>query len=211
MRRTLLGLALAGLLAAPVAVLADPPPSPSPHSHEYHWSFSSGRGRLGVAILGLGDELRQHFGAPADRGLMVAHVEPGSAAAAAGVQVGDIITTVAGQPARDVTDVISALGQAKRGDKVAVEVVRDGKPIKLDATMTDDPMPMRMMQGTPDSAVPGDQHDFEDMRRQIERDFQQMMQDMPWSHDGNNGNNGNGNNGNGNGTHGLRHGSGVDT
>jgi membrane-associated protease RseP (regulator of RpoE activity) len=183
MRRTLLGLALAGLLAAPVA--ADPQPSPDPHTHEYHWSFSSGRGRLGVAILGLGDELRQHFGAPADRGVLVAHVEPGSAAAAAGVQVGDILTTVAGQPARDASDVVSALGPAKRGDKVAVEVIRDGKPMKLEATMTDDAMPMRSMRAMPsapgapgDRAMPGDPRDFDRMRHEIERDFEQMMREF---------------------------------
>jgi S1-C subfamily serine protease len=163
MRRTLLGLALAALLAAPVA--ADPQPSQTPHTHQFHWSFSSGHGRLGVAVLGLGDELRQHFGAPVDRGVMVAHVEPGSAAAAAGVQVGDIITAVAGQPARDVTDIVAALGPAKRGDDVAVDVIRDGKPIKLAATMTDDPS----------KASPSD----DGIRRQLERELDQMMREMP--------------------------------
>src|SRR5579883_1488479 len=104
--RRLLGPILAGLLAAPVAAVASPP-SPLPQSqqqqqpnqpqiHRFYWSSVNERGRLGVSVVAINDELRKHFGAPEDRGIMVAHVEPSSVAATAGVQVGDIITDVAG-------------------------------------------------------------------------------------------------------------------
>lgn len=169
MRRGLLGLAVAGLLAAPAAAA---PPS-QPQAHEFHWSFESGRGRLGIEVESINHELRQHFGAPADRGVLVAHVEPNTAAASAGLQVGDVITDVAGKPAGEVRDVIAALADAKKGEHVTIAVVRDGKPLALDATMTDDPMPAR-------AAPPTDPQELEHIQRDMERSIREMLHDMPW-------------------------------
>jgi predicted metalloprotease with PDZ domain len=171
MRRSLLVL-MAVLTSAPLVAVAAP--DVTPKQHEFHWSFSSEKGRLGIMVLGLTAELRTHFGAPDDRGLMVAHVEPGSAAAAAGVQVGDIITTVEGHPARDAGDVISAIAKIKKGGAVAIEAMRDGKPVTLRATLTDEPMPAGMEHGS-----------FEQFERHMGPEMRDMFHDMfrdwPWS------------------------------
>src|SRR5262245_19487116 len=53
---------------------------------------SSRDGRLGVMVMELTPELRAYFGAPRDSGLLIAQVVPDSAAARAGVRVGDVIT-----------------------------------------------------------------------------------------------------------------------
>ena len=45
-------------------------------------------GYLGVELVDLTPELREHFGAPRDVGVMVGRVEPGSPAARAGLEVG---------------------------------------------------------------------------------------------------------------------------
>ncbi len=56
-----------------------------------------GGGYLGVRSIEMTPELRQHFGAPKDAGVLVGTVEPESPAAKAGIQVGDILTAVDGE------------------------------------------------------------------------------------------------------------------
>lgn len=51
-------------------------------------------GYLGVETTALTPELRRHFGAPEDAGVLIGRVEKGSPAAAAGLRVGDIVTRV---------------------------------------------------------------------------------------------------------------------
>lgn len=77
-------------------------------------------------------ELRKHFGAAADRGILVGRVEPRSDAEAAGLRVGDVIVEVRGSAVTSAGDVLSALGSVKQGDTVALTVVRDGRPRELD-------------------------------------------------------------------------------
>lgn len=185
MRRRLLGLLVAGLATAPLAAAAGP--SAPPVHHEFHWSFSSEKGRLGVAVIGMTEDLRLHFGAPADRGVMVGHVVPDSAAAAAGLQVGDVITTVAGQPAHDAGDVIAAMAKAKKGDKVTLEVIRNHAPLTLTATITVDPMPGPMpgmsgmldMPGMPKMPQMGQMPDLDKMLPDMSKWFHDMMHAMP--------------------------------
>src|SRR4051812_4523747 len=109
----------AGLVAAPVAALAATPGSqpqprsqpsnPAPRVQHFEWSMSSEHGRLGIQIMSLTPELREHFGATHDRGVLVSHVDPDSAAARAGIQVGDVIVDVGGTPVARATDVLGAL------------------------------------------------------------------------------------------------------
>jgi membrane-associated protease RseP (regulator of RpoE activity) len=77
--------------------------------------------------------LREHFGAPKGVGVMVGLVEPDSPAAKAGIAVGDIIVAVAGT---DVATPQAAARQVarKRGEQVEIKVIRDGKPMTLQAT-----------------------------------------------------------------------------
>jgi hypothetical protein len=51
-------------------------------------------GYLGVETTALTPELRRHFGAPEDTGVLIGRVEEGSPAAAAGLRVGDVLTRV---------------------------------------------------------------------------------------------------------------------
>ncbi len=173
------------MVAAPVAAVASPP-SPQPQSrqqipqpgqppvHYFHWSSVNARGRLGLSVVAINDELRKHFGAPEDRGVMVAHVEPSSVAASAGLQVGDVITDVAGKPVSDAGDVRLALANAKRNDKVAIDVVREGGALQIEATMADDPAPP-----SAGWSAPAGGQELDDMRRELEREMRQMMQGLP--------------------------------
>jgi membrane-associated protease RseP (regulator of RpoE activity) len=87
-------------------------------------------------------ELRKFFGAPTDAGLLVQHVEPGSAAEVAKVQVGDVLVEVDGQRIEKVSDVRDALADRSKGDVVDVVVVRNKKRKTLEATLASEPGPV---------------------------------------------------------------------
>ena len=93
------------------------------------------QGRLGVMVMAVTPELRHFFGVASDRGVLVARVEPGSAAARAGVQVGDVLVRVGPQIVHTGDDVIQALA-ARPGARVRVSVVRQGRPTHLVAVLT---------------------------------------------------------------------------
>ncbi len=110
-------------------------------SDEVHLSFSAGRGRLGLGIIQMSPELRAHFGAPGDRGVLVDSVRAQSPAARAGIHVGDIVLEADGDAARTAIDVIDAMSDHKKGEQVKVAILRDGKRLDVTATLEDDPMP----------------------------------------------------------------------
>lgn len=59
-------------------------------------------------------------------GVGVVAVEPGGAAARAGIRPGDIITSVAGQSTTSLTALQAVLAAHKPGDRVRADVSRDG-------------------------------------------------------------------------------------
>jgi len=142
MRRFQAWLIAAGLAATPASVVASPSNDScsTPQTFE-KFEVSTSKGRLGVMVMGLTPELRKHFGAAEDRGVLVAHVEPGTPAAAAGIAVGDIIVEVRGKTIDSASDVRSALADASTGQGATIQLVRDGKPRSLQATLADDPPP----------------------------------------------------------------------
>lgn len=138
MRRISALLCVAGLATAPASVAAGPsrdPWTPARPRTVEKLEWSSAKARLGVMVMSLTPELRKHFGAPEDRGVLVAHVEPGTPAASAGIEVGDVIVGVRGQKIDAAFDVISALDELGKGEHARVDVVRDGTSRTLDATL----------------------------------------------------------------------------
>lgn len=91
---------------------------------------------LGVGLSSLTPELRVHFGSSEEIGIMVASVVEGSPAEAAGLQVGDIITSVNGVSATSVHEAQKAVYEMNEGDTALVEVLRDGQPMSFEALLT---------------------------------------------------------------------------
>ena len=143
MRRIPALLCVAGLAAAPASVAAGPSNDPwsTPQTRTIEkFEWSTAQGRLGVMVMGLTPELRKHFGAPADRGVLVAHVESGTPAATAGIEVGDVIVEVHGKKIDAAPDVLSALADVGKGERAKIELVRDGTSRTLEATLTNNAM-----------------------------------------------------------------------
>ena len=81
--------------------------------------------RLGVTIQDLTQPLAESFGMKRPDGALVASVAPNSAAAAAGLKSGDVITEVNGDPVVRSGELSSLIGQAMPGEKVKLKVWRD--------------------------------------------------------------------------------------
>ena len=109
----------------------------------FHWvtADSEPHGYLGAFLTDLTPELRTHFGASAEAGVMVGRVEPGSPAEAAGLQVGDVITAVDGERIAASGDVRRRIRSLDDGETAALEVRRDGKLVNLNATIVQRQVP----------------------------------------------------------------------
>jgi membrane-associated protease RseP (regulator of RpoE activity) len=83
------------------------------------------RGHLGLELVEITPELREHFGAPKDAGVLVARVIPDGPAAKAGVRVGDVITAVDGQKVGDDTDLRRQIRGKKDKEVAALEILRN--------------------------------------------------------------------------------------
>jgi len=81
--------------------------------------------RLGVTLQDLSAPLAASFGLEAPDGALVSSVQPGSAAAKAGLKAGDVITAIDGEPVRIAGDVSSRVGLARPGDKLKLDLWRD--------------------------------------------------------------------------------------
>lgn len=95
----------------------------------------SGRGYIGIRLIEMTPELRAHYGAPRDAGVLVAGVEPESAAAKAGIQVGDIITSADGERIESARELSRAIRRKKGGEALKLEVFRDRATKHLTVTV----------------------------------------------------------------------------
>jgi serine protease Do len=93
--------------------------------------------RLGVTVQEVNQTLADSFRMDKPEGALVSDVEKGSPAEKAGLQVGDIIRSVNGQPIVNSIDLPSLIGESMPGQKVTLEIWRNGKPQELAASLGD--------------------------------------------------------------------------
>lgn len=89
------------------------------------------RAYLGVAIGEVTADLAQKFGVDRNAGVLVSEVFPGSPAAEAGMQVGDVIKSFAGTSVKSPSELQQLVERTTLGSKNKVEVLRDGKSITV--------------------------------------------------------------------------------
>jgi len=93
--------------------------------------------RLGVEVQTLDQSLADSFKLKSPNGALVAKIMPDSAAAQAGMKVGDVILKINGTPIVDAGQLSARIGAAAPGDKASLEIWRDGKTLSLIATVGD--------------------------------------------------------------------------
>jgi serine protease Do len=85
------------------------------------------RGFLGVEMQTLTPDLAKSLGADGTEGVLIAQVNADSPAGKAGLKNGDIITKVKERAVTSPEDLQDAVASMSPGEKVSVEIVRDGK------------------------------------------------------------------------------------
>ncbi|WP_225783235.1 DegQ family serine endoprotease [Xenophilus sp. Marseille-Q4582] len=91
--------------------------------------------KLGVAVQEVNQAFADSFKLDKPEGALVSQVEKGGAADKAGLQPGDVILKVDGQPIVASGDLPAIIGQTLPGKKVAIEVWRQGHAQELTATL----------------------------------------------------------------------------
>ena len=93
------------------------------------------RGTLGVVTQALDERLSRALKVPNGQGAVVTQVRAGSAGQAAGLRPGDVIVGFAGKPVRGPADLKSLEGLQAPNAGVALDVLRDGAPVRLDIAL----------------------------------------------------------------------------
>ena len=93
------------------------------------------RGYLGVQISPLNEDLADSLGLKKNSGEFIQSVVPGEGAAKAGIQAGDVVTKVNGRQVSLDQTLSFLVANLPVGTKVPIELVRDGKPMKVNVTL----------------------------------------------------------------------------
>ena len=92
-----------------------------------------------IGVLGSTFFRQEADGATVPAGVEVAEVIEGTAAAAAGIEVGDILLSVDGEPLTTIDQLVAMLRFYRVGDSVAVELERGGERQTITVTLLDRP------------------------------------------------------------------------
>jgi serine protease Do len=99
------------------------------------------RGYLGVSIQPMNDDLAAALGLPANRGEFIQSVQPGEAAEQAGLQAGDVVVEVNGEEVTPDQTLSFIVANIEPGQRVPLEVVRDGQRRTVQVTVGRRPSP----------------------------------------------------------------------
>ncbi len=93
------------------------------------------RGRIGVAIGPIPANAVQEFGLKDKNGAVVMSVAPNSAAAKAGLEPGDVVTSFNSKPIKNRDELVAMVVATKPGTTVPVRIVRDRQERTLNVTV----------------------------------------------------------------------------
>ena len=97
------------------------------------------RGTLGLETQTVDEGIARGLGLDVARGAVVTRVFPNSAAAAAGIKVGDVVLTANGQRMDSREALHNFEGLQSVGSPIALELQRGNAPVKLTATLREQP------------------------------------------------------------------------
>jgi S1-C subfamily serine protease len=122
-----------------IAVRGRLPPYPTSRRREARDVHSMGSG----VVLGITlddptpDVVRELKITAPPNGAVIVKVDPRSPGARAGLKSGDIVTEIGNRPVRDSAFLRNRLALLRVGDVAELGVLRDGKPLKIQATMAE--------------------------------------------------------------------------
>ncbi|SFN16599.1 serine protease Do [Izhakiella capsodis] len=93
------------------------------------------RGELGIMGTELTSDLAKAMKVNAQRGAFVSQVLPDTSAAKAGIKAGDVIVSINGKQISSFASLRAEIGTLPVGTKLALGLLRDGKPMTVDVTL----------------------------------------------------------------------------
>lgn len=90
----------------------------------FEFTFYS-RPKLGILIQDLTQQLGEYFGVKDGEGVLITEVLEKSPAEEAGLKAGDVILEIDHQKVEDSAELLEAVSEKKKGDRVELEVLRD--------------------------------------------------------------------------------------
>jgi serine protease Do len=93
------------------------------------------RGYMGALLAQLTPDLAPQFGLKNNKGALVSQVTPGGPAEKAGLKMGDVVTAIDGKPVASSDELTMDVISHAPGSTVSLDVVRDGKPTKVNITL----------------------------------------------------------------------------
>ena len=106
------------------------------------------RGYLGVRIQALSDDLADSLGIPHNHGEFVQAVEPGKAAALAGIQAGDVVLKVNGKEVSPGQSLSFLVANTAPGSRIPIDLIRNGQHMTVTATVAKRPTEEELAAGT---------------------------------------------------------------
>ncbi len=104
------------------------------------------RGYLGVRIQSLSEDLAASLGLARNKGEFVQAVEPGQAAARAGIQAGDVVVRVDGKEVTQEQTLSFIVANIAPGTTIPIELIRDGKRMTVRARVSARPSEEELQQ-----------------------------------------------------------------
>ncbi len=105
------------------------------------------RGYIGVEAQAISPAMSKALGLSNDAGALIAAVQPNTPAQRGGLQPGDVIRSVNGQPVKDPRELAVDVAGIQPGDQAHLDVLRDGHPQTLDLRVAQLPSEQQMAQG----------------------------------------------------------------
>ena len=97
------------------------------------------RGYLGISLQPLDENIAPTLGLPKDSGEIVRWVQPGEAAARAGIQAGDVVVRVNGQPVTPDQTASYLIANNAVGARIPIDIIRNGRSMRILATVAQRP------------------------------------------------------------------------
>jgi len=96
------------------------------------------RGMLGVIMQNLTPELAGAFGLDMHQGVVISQVVENSAASKAGLEAGDVVSSINDEPVKSASAMRNMVGLMRVGAKMDIVVIRDGEEKELTAYIEDE-------------------------------------------------------------------------
>jgi serine protease Do len=91
---------------------------------------------LGISVQDLSAEMAEQFQVKEKEGVLIGQVYSGTGAEKAGLVSGDIIKSIDDKPIKNVNELVREIQKKKVGQKVKLALVRDGKGVAVEVTLT---------------------------------------------------------------------------